>query len=35
VYPSTSGYVTGNGDAFVNLPATYNSGDTYTFIISR
>ncbi len=35
VYPSNSGYVTGSGNAFVNLPVTYNSGDTYTFIISR
>jgi hypothetical protein len=30
-YPSNYG----NGHAFVNLPATYNSGDVYTYIISQ
>jgi hypothetical protein len=35
VYPNGSYGAGGNGDAFVNLPATYNSGDTYTFIISH
>ena len=35
VYPSNSGYTTGSGHAFVNLPSTYNSSDTYTFVISQ
>jgi hypothetical protein len=35
VYPNGSFGAGGNGNAFVNLPATYNSSDTYTFIISH
>jgi hypothetical protein len=35
VYPNNSYGSGGNGDAFVNLPATYNAGDVYTFIISQ
>jgi hypothetical protein len=35
VYPNNSYGSGGNGDAFVNLPTAYNSGDLYTFIISQ
>jgi len=35
VYPANSYGTSGNGDAFVNLPVTYNAGDTYTYIISH
>ncbi len=35
VYPAGSGGASANGHAYVNLPATYNSGDVYTYIISH
>jgi hypothetical protein len=35
VYPNGSGGASANGHAYVNLPATYNSGDVYTYIISH
>jgi hypothetical protein len=35
VYPNSAYGASGSGHAFVNLPATYNVGDVYTYIISH